>query len=741
MKKSTSIKRRIVAGMLSFTMLMYGLRICAPLQMGFANVLKAAEVKENTSKKPVALKHVTKKAITKNEKLKHTEKEASYLVITQTKEACKAIKEKCEQAKSVGTTSENHLQEENIAAVRMSGEEACSLQNTSGVLRIEEDASVKANGHIKQRKVIKKKQKSKEPEWNMQVIKTKTPKKKKSNSNKVKVAVIDSGVDVVNDLIVWDNINLIPGEEELLPLFSDITGHGTSVAGVIAAEENETGITGINPNVEIYAARVLDNNNQAPISRVVEGIYWAIENDVHIINMSFGTKTDSATLRKAIQDAYAAGILLVAAAGNTGDEVEYPAAYPEVLAVGSIDSDGSVSEKSATGNEIELVAPGEKIKSSAGFGTTLICSGTSMAAPHVTGVASLLWEKDLSMSSEFIRKLLTASANHYNENPEYGYGLIDAEYALSIYNEFKAKYKDTIMEDIPQADVNETVPENTSEMVVYENNDYVEGRWKKATHQLVMGTRTDLESMKEGCVYPDESEYLKGISYHGAFHGRGNHYETRIEDVGNYVANTIYLTKIANAPNLITYQNAGMYLGKYTAEDINEFNSMYNQLSICLTKESNKFKNRREFMWGIAMHCATDAYAHSSFACIRNRWYRVKHPLLLGDGKYTSGEIEGNTVIGADDIYFSLGRWLCAQHVAENMINIYLGTSEETDVSYRTFMVNDYIRAEQAPYDEIHPNANLKFKLYKLYTYASQTEEYQIDERGLLLEKTMHFWK
>ena len=741
MKKSTSVKRRIIAGMLSLTMLMYGLRICTPLQMGYANVSKAAEVKEKESEKPIALKHVTKKAITKNKKLKHTEKEASYLVITQTKEAYKSIEEKCEQAKSIGTTSENHLQEENIVAVRMSGEEACSLQNMSGVLRIEEDASVKASGHIKQRKVIKKKQKSKEAEWNMQVIKTKTPKKKKSNSNKVKVAVIDSGVDVVNDLIVRDNINLIPGEEELLPLFSDITGHGTSVAGVIAAEENETGITGINPNVEIYAARVLDNNNQAPISRVVEGIYWAIDHDVHIINMSFGTKTDSEILRKAIQDAYAAGILLIAAAGNTGNEVEYPAAYPEVLAVGSIDSDGSVSEKSATGSEVELVAPGEKIKSSAGFGTTLICSGTSMAAPHVTGVASLLWEKDLSMSSEFIRKLLTASANHYNENPEYGYGLIDAEYALSIYNEFKAKYKDTIMEDVPQADVNETVQENTSEVVVYENNDYVEGRWRLADHE---GTAGKLKLMKMGAVYPDKSSYTSKISEHGAFHGRGMQYEPVIKYVGDYIANTIYLSKIARQ-GIVRYSSTGMLLDLYEQEDFDEFNMIYNQLKKCEkdpdnVKDQYFYGDSSEFLWGFVLHCATDAYAHSSFVKLRNKWYRVVHVPDNGNG---CGTINAATkeITGADDYQFALGRWLCAQHVAQNLVDRYNGENEQTEITYKDFRVNDYEIAEQMENTVARPYANLPFKIYRLYSYASRTQWGTIDERGMLLEKTMHFWK
>lgn len=169
-------------------------------------------------------------------------------------------------------------------------------------------------------------------------------------NGKIKVAVLDSGVDDFNDLELSGSINLIPGEEEVLPLFWDVTGHGSGVAGIIAAEKNDVGITGIAPEVELYAAKVLDEKNQAPVSRVIEGIYWAIENKVNIINMSFGMEQNSEALHKAIRDAYDAGILLVAAAGND-NHVEYPAAYDEVIAVGSVDTSGNVSEKSAVGEE------------------------------------------------------------------------------------------------------------------------------------------------------------------------------------------------------------------------------------------------------------------------------------------------------------------------------------------------------------------------------------------------------
>lgn len=151
----------------------------------------------------------------------------------------------------------------------------------------------------------------------------------------IKVALIDSGVDMFNDIEVEDYLNLIPGEEEVLPLFWDTSGHGSAIAGVIAAQDNDEGITGIAPNVELYSARVLDENKTVPVSRIVEAIYWAIEKDVNIISLSFGTTARSEALETAIKAAHEKGILIVAAAGNDG-VVEYPAAMEEVMAVGGI---------------------------------------------------------------------------------------------------------------------------------------------------------------------------------------------------------------------------------------------------------------------------------------------------------------------------------------------------------------------------------------------------------------------
>ncbi len=159
----------------------------------------------------------------------------------------------------------------------------------------------------------------------------------------VKVAILDSGVDYTEDIDVYMRKNFIPSEDEISVIYEDISGHGTSVAGIIAAKDNDEGITGINPYVQLYSARILDENKQAPASRVVAAIDWAIEQDVDIINISFGTTVDSEEIHAAIRRAYDAGILIVAAAGNNG-VVEYPAAYDEVVAVGAVNAKGERTE-------------------------------------------------------------------------------------------------------------------------------------------------------------------------------------------------------------------------------------------------------------------------------------------------------------------------------------------------------------------------------------------------------------
>ena len=110
--------------------------------------------------------------------------------------------------------------------------------------------------------------------------------------NDIKIALIDSGVSYSEDIPVVDSIKLVDDGNESI-LFSDASGHGTAMAGIIAAQDNDDGITGINPYADIYSAQVLDSDNRGTLSAILEAINWAVANEVDIIKMRVGTSTDS----------------------------------------------------------------------------------------------------------------------------------------------------------------------------------------------------------------------------------------------------------------------------------------------------------------------------------------------------------------------------------------------------------------------------------------------------------------
>lgn len=426
---------------------------------------------------------------------------------------------------TVDESMDKSLQKHACVTVKLSEVEAKQLKEKPDIVTVEKDSMVEASNVREKVKVKKGKISKRGKEWNYQAIKVPKADRLKKDEKKIKVAVIDSGINALNDIELAGTYNLVPGYEDFSPLLIDVSGHGDAVAGVVAALDNDTGITGINPNVDLYSIRVLDENNKAPISRVIAGIYKAIEEEVDIINMSFGTATESEALRTAIEDAKRAGILLVAAAGNKG-VMEYPAAYEGVMAVGAVDEKGNKSEGSATGEELDVVAPGELICSTAALGGCIESDGTSMSAAHVTAVASLLWQKDKSMSADFILQLLKASANGYGESQNYGSGLIDYKYANEIYDSFKKNYRSK----------SEEVYENKSSLVTFEESE-IKASW--AAHNKKMGAAGGTASMQAGAIYPDQkASGLTLLGTNPAWHGHKN--------VNNF-ASYKYMIKVADA--------------------------------------------------------------------------------------------------------------------------------------------------------------------------------------------------
>lgn len=236
-------------------------------------------------------------------------------------------------------------------------------------------------------------------------------------SGDVKIAVLDSGIAQHDELDVEERVSFIPGLEVDNTLIAyDESGHGTSVAGVIAAKENGKGIKGIAKNAKLYSLQVLNSYGEAPLSRIVEGIDWAIDNDIDVLNMSFGSDTNSTILHEAITRAYNAGITMVAAAGNTSGAAQYPARYSEVISVGSVDGEGNISNFSANGNDVDLYAPGEGIISTGIFNGYIGTDGTSVAAPHVTAAAAIIKMSNANKTNAQIKALLKDTANTASGN-------------------------------------------------------------------------------------------------------------------------------------------------------------------------------------------------------------------------------------------------------------------------------------------------------------------------------------
>jgi major intracellular serine protease len=217
------------------------------------------------------------------------------------------------------------------------------------------------------------------------------------------IAIIDTGCDInhpdLKDRIIGVK-NFTNDDGGKADVVTDSVGHGTHVAGIIAGSENGSGIIGVAPLAKLLILKALSKGG-GKYNWVTNAVNYAVSKKVNIISMSLGGKIDDFNLHKAIINAVNNNISVVCAAGNDGDnkyttrEINYPAAYNEVISVGSINFEKRSSKFSASNNEIDLVAPGQGygdkgILSTAPGGGYVEMQGTSMAAPHVSGALALI---------------------------------------------------------------------------------------------------------------------------------------------------------------------------------------------------------------------------------------------------------------------------------------------------------------------------------------------------------------
>lgn len=210
-----------------------------------------------------------------------------------------------------------------------------------------------------------------------------------NTADPIKVGVIDTGISLGHPDL---KANIKGGINTINPRRSpdDDNGHGSHVAGIIAALNNTQGVVGGAPLADLYAIKVLNSAGSGYYSDIIEGLQWAVANHMQVVNMSLGGTADYQPLHDAIIAAKNAGVTIVAAAGNSGGAVIYPAAYPETIAVSATDASNNIASWSSRGPEVDLAAPGVNIYSTYKGTSYATLSGTSMAAPHVAASAALV---------------------------------------------------------------------------------------------------------------------------------------------------------------------------------------------------------------------------------------------------------------------------------------------------------------------------------------------------------------
>ena len=252
------------------------------------------------------------------------------------------------------------------------------------------------------------------------------------------VAVVDSGSGPHPDLAE----NLLTGHSFFGSVESqdgtdiDASGHGSHVAGIIAAAANNgIGGSGIAPRAKILPIQVLDQAGQGDARDVAAGVRYAADNGAKVINLSLGGTTESSSLTQAISYANDKGVLVVAAAGNGGalDRPKWPASLDLTLAVTAVDQSNSATPFDQRGDYIDIAAPGSNIVSTA-KGNYASLSGTSMAAGFVAGAAALLFAAEPRITNTQVRDILLRTATDIGEpgrDLTFGVGLINMVAALA----------------------------------------------------------------------------------------------------------------------------------------------------------------------------------------------------------------------------------------------------------------------------------------------------------------------
>lgn len=260
-----------------------------------------------------------------------------------------------------------------------------------------------------------------------------------TSSSEVKIAIIDTGIDQDHE----DLTGKVVGTNNCTdsPTTDDLYGHGTHVAGIASATTNNgIGVAGVGYKASLMNAKALNDSGSGYYSWIANCIIWAADNGAKVINMSLGGPAGSKTLQNAVNYAWNKGVVLTAAAGNSNNSSRtYPAYYANVIAVAATDVNDVRASFSSYGKWVDVAAPGKDIYStfpnhSNKIGKTNydFANGTSMATPHVAGLAALVWGTTYGTDKTNVRKQIEGTADRITGTGRYWtYGRINALKAVT----------------------------------------------------------------------------------------------------------------------------------------------------------------------------------------------------------------------------------------------------------------------------------------------------------------------
>jgi subtilisin family serine protease len=345
----------------------------------------------------------------------------------------------------------------NAIAAQMPESALKGLSNNPNITAVEQDLEVRAVDIEEEYANI----------WSLSNIKARPVHQAGNTGIGAKIGIIDSGINYNHPDLAGNYAgghDFVENENDLGVREGngamDVYGHGTHVAGTACAVQNGFGAVGVAPDCILYSLRVLNDAGSGNTSDILAAVQWAVDNDLDVINLSLGRSSDMGSIAQtAFENAYNTGVLIVAAAGNSGNppgkgtNTIYPANYDSVIAVAATDINNKRASFSSTGANVELAAPGVSVYSTWNDNTSYSnpqpecfdynsdtiqdCykegSGTSMASPHVAGVAALVFSGGIKNNQQ-VRTILQDTAfdlGTAGRDAHYGYGLVDAQKAVN----------------------------------------------------------------------------------------------------------------------------------------------------------------------------------------------------------------------------------------------------------------------------------------------------------------------